>query len=178
MMPKSTSSAYQCRLPFCTRENPPAVRRLNAASPCSEPSNSVLVAESQEDAVRDPEQRAPDQRVVRLVDVVLAGKDAVQRREAGAQPLGALGGPAEHERGGSESGEGEHDRHDDERRLVVLERGTMSGSGSSGSRKCGIDRKPPIADSTASTVSTASSTAATRGRGARPPPSSASGRRT
>ncbi len=30
----------------------------------------------------------------------------------------------------------------------------MSGSGSSGSRKCGIDRKPPIADRTASTIST------------------------
>ena len=83
----------------------------------------LLVAELQEDAIRNPVQRPPDQPVVGLVDEVLAGEHAVQRREAAAQPLGALGVAAEQIRGGGESGEGERDRDDDERRLEVLELG-------------------------------------------------------
>ena len=62
---------------------------------------------------------------------------------------------AEEERRGREAGEGDRDGDADQRRLVVVALpAPRSGSGSIGSRKCGIARKPPTADSAASTTST------------------------
>src|SRR5215471_10137953 len=58
------------------------------------------VAETEEDLLRYPDERPADQRVVALVDVVLAGKDPVQRRKAQARALRAPGSSAVHVRGG------------------------------------------------------------------------------
>src|SRR5215468_6163652 len=81
------------------------------------------VAETEKDLLRYPDERPPDQRVVGFVDVVLAGKDAVQRREAQTRALCTLGSSTIHVRGRGEAGECEQDRRGDERGLVVLEGG-------------------------------------------------------
>ena len=91
----------------------------------------------------------------RLVDEVLAGEHAVQRRRTRAQPLGALG---RCRRTGTPRRRGPASASATETNTSGVSRcsssGTTAGSGSSGSRKCGTARKPPTADSTASTTST------------------------
>ena len=176
-MPKSTSSAYRCRLPFCTRPSTPAVRRAERREPVQRAVEDRLIAELQEDAIRNPVQRTPDQRSRR------PRRRSTCRRARGAvsakrrySAFGARAVAAVQVRGQRKSGEA--------RCAIETTRsgvskcssaGARSGSGNSGSRIV-RQRAGSRRSRTARPARSArrSSTPAIRARGARLPASSAS----
>ena len=108
----------------------------SAAMPFSVPSRNLAVAEAQEHAIGNPVQRPRDQAVVGLVDEILAGEQAMQRRRIrGAVRRRAVALPPNKNAAPARPGERERDRDEDERGLEVLElRRRPPGAGSSGSR--------------------------------------------
>ena len=122
-VPTTTSNAYSCKLPFCTRPSTPAVRWPSAAMPFERTVEQRLVAEAKEDTIRNPIQRPADQTIVGFVDEVLAGEHAVHAGERVLQPSGPLGAAAEQQRGADEPQQRQRDRHEHERRLEVREPG-------------------------------------------------------
>ena len=102
---------------------------------------------------RRSRQRPAEQALVHLVDEVLAEEQPVEPARRGATRA-ARRVVAEVPHRQHEAGERDRDRDPEERHLGSCAPRAGSGSGSIGSRKCGTSKKPPIADSTASTTST------------------------
>ncbi len=108
------------------------------------------VGELEEHVLGHPEQRAADDEVVELVDEVLpfTAPGAARRPDPTASARSPL--PAKNHAAPTRPASPSATDITTMGMCAPAREGRMPGSGNIGSRKCGIDRKPPIAESTAS----------------------------
>ena len=153
----STRNAYRCRLPVCSARQPAGAALGERGQPVQRAVDEDAVADSQEDAVRDPGRaagRAPPRRARRCSTCRTAAGAAGSKRGCSRAARAALP-PKKYAGASSRPPTPIADR--DPRPAGswnACSARAPRGSGSIGSRKCGIEKKPPTADSSASTIST------------------------